>query len=119
MSGNSSLRIDVTRITRRADFLRANQGRKQLTSAVILRVIPSPAPCPTACRVGFTVSKACGNAVTRNRIKRRLRALVQELWPHHARPGIDYVLIGRAGAETLAHEKLRQELTAALGRLHG
>ncbi len=119
MSGNSSLLVDVTRITRRADFLRANPGRKQVTSGVILRVIPSPDASPTACRVGFTVSKACGNAVTRNRIKRRLRALVQELWPHHARPGFDYVLIGRAGAEKIPYEKIRQELAAALGRLHG
>jgi ribonuclease P protein component len=119
MSGNSSLPIDVTRITRRADFLRANQGRKQVTSGVILRVIPSPSPSMTACRVGFTVSKTCGNAVTRNRIKRRLRALVGELWPHHARAGFDYVLIGRAGAEKIIYEKLRQELVMALRRLYG
>ena len=119
MSGNSSLPINVTRITRRADFLRANQGRKQVTSGVILRVIPSPAPSMTACRVGFTVSKTCGNAVTRNRIKRRLRALVQEIWPDHAKGGFDYVLIGRAGAEKIIYEKLRQELIAALQRLCG
>jgi len=42
---------------------------------------------------------------------------VQELWPHHARPGIDYVLIGRASAEKLDYDKIRKELITALGRL--
>lgn len=119
MSGVNSLPLVLERITRRADFLRANAGRKHITSAVIIRMIGCPAPQDSICRVGFTVSRACGNAVFRNRIKRRLRALVQEIWPSHARAGFDYVLIGRAGAEKLDYDKIRQELMIALRRLHG
>ncbi len=70
-------------------------------------------------RVGFTVTKKIGNAVVRNRMKRRFRALVRETFPDHAIPGADHVLIGRAGGIERPYATLAQELTRALGKLGG
>lgn len=69
-----------------------------------------------AMRVGYTVSKHCGNAVIRNKIKRRLRHLVRELWPEHGKAGYDYVLIARAGADTAPFAELRAALSTAMKR---
>lgn len=70
-------------------------------------------------RVGFTCSKKVGNAVARNRAKRRLRALAAEILPQAGRPGWDYVLIGRAGATaSRPFAQMRSDLLAALERVH-
>ncbi|SEL89768.1 ribonuclease P protein component [Roseovarius azorensis] len=71
-------------------------------------------------RVGFTCSKKVGNAVTRNRAKRRLRAVAREVLPGLAQPGWDYVLIGRAGETAVQpYDALRRDLAQALGKLRG
>lgn len=65
-------------------------------------------------RVGLSVSKRLGNAVVRNRIKRKLRHLVQELGPHlEVR---DFVIIARKGVEELSYEEMRQHLIHVLKR---
>ena len=117
MSGTPT-QLSIERITKRPDFLRANVGKKAVTSTTIIRAIASPEPKANTCRVGFTVSSACGNAIVRNRIKRRLRAAVAKLWPEGAVAGFDYVLIGRAGAEKTAYQTLLEELQKALKKLH-
>ncbi len=104
-----------TTLTQRADFLRLNRGFKYIAPYFILRYAPTAEA--GQCRVGYTVTTKCGNAVVRNRIKRRLRALMREL--HAAcHPGTDYVLIARADAQTSAatveYDLLRQELARAL-----
>ena len=73
-----------------------------------------------AIRVGFTCSKKVGNAVARNRAKRRLRAVAREVLHAHGQPGWDYVLIGRA-QETAArpYEALRDDLIHALRKFRG
>lgn len=69
-------------------------------------------------RVGFTCSKKVGNAVVRNRAKRRLRAIAREFLPVAGQPGWDYVLIGRAEATAvLPFDDLRRDLAHALRRL--
>ena len=72
-----------------------------------------------AMRVGFTVTKKIGNAVVRNRMKRRLRALARELLPTGGVAGADHVLIGRAGGVERDFALLRAELTRALRKVAG
>ena len=67
-------------------------------------------------RFGITVTKKIGNAVVRNRMKRRFRALVRDLLPIQGLPGHDHVLIGRDGGIERDFAKLRDELSAALAR---
>ncbi len=68
-------------------------------------------------RVGFTVTRKIGNAVTRNRMKRRFRALARELIPMHGHAGSDHVMIGRSGGIEREFDLLRQDLTKALQRV--
>jgi len=68
-------------------------------------------------RVGFTVTKKIGNAVVRNRMKRRFRALARETLPEHGIAGADHVLIGRAGGIERDYASLGSELRRALKKL--
>ena len=67
-------------------------------------------------RLGITVTKKIGNAVVRNRMKRRFRALARELLPVAGITGADHVLIGRAGGVERDFTQLRAELLKALGK---
>lgn len=70
-------------------------------------------------RVGYTCSKKVGNAVARNRAKRRLREAARAVIPELGHEGWDYVLIGRQGATAArAFPDLVRDLTTALARLH-
>ena len=69
-----------------------------------------------AMRVGFTVTKKIGNAVVRNRMKRRLRALVREFLPDAGIAGADHVLIGRQGGLVRDYAALREDLRSALAK---
>ena len=70
-----------------------------------------------AMRVGFTVTKKIGGAVVRNRLKRRLRALVRDIVPTKGHPGSDHVMIGRPKGVEREFATLRAELSDALDRL--
>ncbi len=69
-----------------------------------------------ALRFGVTVTKKIGNAVMRNRMKRRFRALLREILPQQGVPGADHVLIGRDAGIERDFSSLRQELRGALTR---
>jgi len=109
-------------LTKRADFLRAAQGRRQGTAGFLLQARqrrPDEAD-PDAIRVGFTCSKKVGNAVARNRAKRRLREIARIILPCHGLPGWDYVLVGRPGVTVNRDfSDLEADLMRALDRIHG
>ena len=106
------------RLQRRAEFLRAASALRQGTDAFLLQG-RSRADGSDAIRVGFTCSRKVGNAVMRNRARRRLREVARAVLPGLARPGWDYVLVGRPGA-TVVHDfaAMKADLARALGTLH-
>lgn len=109
-------------LTKRADFLRAAQARRQGTPGFLLqareRKAGEPAS-PEMIRVGFTCSKKLGNAVARNRAKRRLREIARMVLPTGGHAGWDYVLVGRPEA-TASRDfaALKADLARALGQIH-
>ena len=105
----------------RADFLRAAQARRAGTPGFTLQARPrrTDEPGGDAIRIGFTCSKKIGNAVTRNRAKRRLRALVRATLASGGRPGWDYVLVGRPAATVeMPFATMLADLTRAFDRVH-
>jgi ribonuclease P protein component len=70
-----------------------------------------------AVRVGFTASRKVGNAVLRNRAKRRLRAAATAVLTRNGRKGTDYVLIARAGTGGRPYAELVRDLEAALRQI--
>ncbi len=99
-------------IKRRADFLAARRGRTSRTSGFLLvrheRGDDGPA------RVGFTVTKKMGGAVTRNRMKRRLREAIRAHFEERAIPGSDYIVIAHRGALSLPFKRLLDDMAQAL-----
>lgn len=116
------LRRPVQRLTRRAQFLAAARARRAAMPGLNLqarRRTPDEAPADQI-GLGFTCSRKVGNAVARNRAKRRLRAAAAQVLTSEGRPGWDYVLIGKAGATaTRPFDALIDDLRAALSRVHG
>lgn len=100
-------------LTRRADFLAANRGLRVARQGFVLLTRPNGGK---GLRYGITVTKKIGNAVVRNRMKRRFRELLREALPAHGLADHDHVLIGRDGGVERDFCRLREELAAALKR---
>ena len=102
-------------LRKRADFLAANRGIRVARPGFVL-LVNRDAAGEDLMRYGITITKKIGNAVVRNRMKRRFRELLREALPASGIPGADHVLIGRDGGIERDFAKLREELAAALSR---
>jgi ribonuclease P protein component len=105
--------LSLTTISQRKDFLAANSARRVATPGLVLLVRQRGDGADTK-RLGITVTKKIGNAVVRNRMKRRFRELARELIVPDGFSGADHVLIGRAGGVERDFGVLRAELSKAL-----
>lgn len=86
------------RLKKRSEFLYVRNGHYSAKGGVVVQMRENPERLETAqphIWVGFTATKKIGNAVTRNRAKRRLREAARSLLPEYGLPGFDYVLIAR------------------------
>ncbi|MGQ0674076.1 MAG: ribonuclease P protein component [Hyphomicrobium sp.] len=105
-------------LKKRSEFLRLRGGSRCAKDTFVLESKPRTAePGPPGPRVGFTVTKALGGAVDRNRIRRRLKAAVVAVLDH-ARSDRDYVIIARSAARECAFDILKKDLEQAFHRVH-
>jgi ribonuclease P protein component len=105
----------MQRLRHRADFLAAAAAVKVSTKAFIIQMRDRRDDGPP--RVGFTVSKKVGNAVERNRVRRRLREIVRQASGNATRAGHDYVLVGRRAGLSAPFGGLLEDFKSALQRL--
>jgi ribonuclease P protein component len=107
-------------LRRRADFVRAAKAWRQSTPGFFLQARKRADQEPdNHMRIGYTCSKKVGNAVARNRAKRRLREVARKILPDSGLVGWDYVLVGRATATAQRpFAKLCMDLQNALAKIH-
>lgn len=111
--------VSLTTLKKRSDFLRLRGGRRCQSPAFVLETKPILEPaCTAGPRFGFTITKKIGNAVVRNRIRRRLKHAVAALADDCAHPDHDYVLIARRAAATQPFEDLKKDLERCFQRVH-
>ncbi len=103
------------RLKRRAEFLRvASKGRKAPMPGVVLQALKRDDDAPA--RIGFTVTKKVGNAVIRNRTRRRLKEAARLLLGQNGLTGVDLVLIGRDGTRKRNFLTLQDDITRAMAK---
>lgn len=113
--------LNLTTLKKRADFLRiAAERNRAVRPGFILQAAPRPGSAEDSdhIRIGFTASRKVGNAVKRNRAKRRLRAASAQLVSLFGRPDTDYVLIARGETGSRPFAELLGDLRTALGQVH-
>ncbi len=112
--------LKLTTLKKRSEFLRLRGGARCPTPPFVLetRVRGDAAAKDAPPRFGFTVTKAMGCAVIRNRIRRRLKAAVTAVAGSAAQPGHDYVIIARKAALDIPFADLKKDLERAFHRVH-
>lgn len=123
-TGSSVSARKASVLKKRRDFLLAARAKRAPVEGFLLQArkretAESATIAPDSIRVGYTCSKKVGNAVHRNRAKRRLREIAREILPQAGHSGWDYVLVGKPGA-TIARDfdALRTDMRRALARIH-
>ena len=106
----------LERLRRRTDFRAAAAGQRASVGTFVVQARRRAEAGPV--RIGFTVSRQVGNAVERNRVRRRLREIVRLSDAERFRAGSDYVVIGRRAALDLSFARLAEDFSRALGRIH-
>ena len=115
--GSSDLLV-LERLKQRKDFLRLAHAKRVHSTSFVLQA--RDRGDAQVLRVGFTCSKKVGNAVARNRAKRRLREAARAILPAMGHDGWDYVLVGRPGVTAeRPFDALKDDLSTALARIHG
>jgi ribonuclease P protein component len=113
----------IARLKRRQDFLRAASARRKFVAPGLIlqtrrhRGAELENATIERRRVGFTVSRKVGNAVVRNRVRRRLKVVAERVLNDHARDDNDYVIIGRAATVSRPFAALVKDLETALKKL--
>lgn len=104
------------RLKKRSDFLYVQRaGKKWIAKGMIVEIAPNE---NLGLRYGLTVSKKVSKlAVTRNRVKRRLKAVAQDVFPTYSRQNLDIVLIGRYSSEERVYEDLQNDLRWCLKKM--
>ena len=107
----------MVRLRRRREFLAVARGQRLSRDAFVLQYLPRP-ELESAARagIGLTVTKKIGNAVTRNRARRRLREALRLTLPGLAEAGRDYVVVARAGALRIPFDRLREDLARSVAQ---
>ena len=108
------------RILKRPEYLRIkHEGTSVATRGLVIQAVSGidqrEAPCP---RVGYTVSKRVGNAVKRNRARRRLKSVAADILTRNGLPTWDYVFIGRVTTLERSYDSLLEDAKAALRKIH-
>jgi len=117
-AASPAVSLCISTLQNRPDFLRAASSLRQATGGFLVQARDRKDADPSV-RIGFTASKKIGNAVARNRAKRRLREVARAVLPQMARPGWDYVLVAKPGVTTLrSFALLLADLHGALARIH-
>ena len=105
----------MDRLRSRHEYLAAARGARLAKAGFVVQAVRNPATGASA-RFGFTVTRKVGNAVIRNRVKRRLKELAR-LAGAGAQPGVDYVLIGRRAALDRCFDRMAADLSSALSEI--
>lgn len=104
------------RLVKRKDFLAAASGLRANSGPLLLQGRDRADMAPP--RIGLTVTKKHGNAVERNRIRRRLREAVRDALPRAGRDGFDYVIVARRAALATPFSDLINDIERGITRLH-
>jgi ribonuclease P protein component len=110
--------MKIATLKRRVEFQRVRGGARWSATAFLMESRPRPSDeAISGARFGFTATKKLGNAVARNRIRRRLREALRRQAVEQFRPDSDYVVIARSAARDQPFEALVADMAAALTRI--